>query len=146
MARLAVGRGDGNPFDCGAKYGLQYACLRLIADWGTGGVRIDVANLVGVDTSVLERLPHRCDRRLRMRTGNDHVVRVAAGAAARDLGVGAGGPAARRHGALQHKQRAAYAHDKAVAVDVKWAGSALRIVIAAREGAEIAEPREGQRR
>ena len=75
--------------------------------------------------------------------GMTMLIGVAAGAAAGDLGVGRAPRRRAGSARFQHEQRAAFAHDEAVAVGVERARRRLGIVVAARQGAEIAEA--GQR-
>ena len=68
------------------------------------------------------------------------------GAVAGDFGIGT--RAARRADAagFQHEHGAAIAHDEAVALAIERPGRRLRLVIAARAGAEVAEAGQGHRR
>ena len=140
MAGHALRRADRHVLDRGAEHGLQHAGLGLVADRSAGGVGVDVADRVRIDLGVGQRLAHGGDGGFEVRAGDDHVVRVAAGAAAGKLGVQRRTAAARGAGGLEHEQSAAFAHHEAVAIDIERPRCCLGIVVAARQARRLPKP------
>ena len=58
MTRHGLGRGDVQLISCVTKYLLDGFCLRDITNVGGGTMNIDVVNILGLHTSILQGILH----------------------------------------------------------------------------------------
>src|SRR5690606_11357589 len=111
-----------------------------------GAVGVDVADGIGADAGVVDRVAHAARGAFAALARGGHVVRVAAHAETDQLAVDA---RAARHGlvvVLEHEDARAIAHDEAVAALVPRPRSLLRFVVAGRQRFDRAEAAQRSRR
>src|SRR5579875_1671718 len=146
MARHTLGRADGDAVNVAAENGRQHTRLGDVADGCTGGVGIDVIDILRITTGVAEGFADGGKGWLRIGAGNDHVEGIAprsvAGHFSIDMGAAATGQASR----FEHKNGAAIAHDKTITLTVERSRGRLRLIVAARQSAQIAKASQGHRR
>src|SRR5215203_5851759 len=131
----------------GARHLPRYRlCLGPVSGRGRCGVGVDVANLLGVEAGILERVDHRPLYAVAVLIGRGHVVGVGRAPVAGDGGDRFCASAHRVLLALQDQSTGALAHHEAVAALVEGTASPGRVVIAAAHGAYRAEAshREGR--
>jgi predicted phosphoribosyltransferase/nucleotide-binding universal stress UspA family protein len=145
VAGHALGRADGNAADVVAKDLAQHLRLRDVADRGAGGVGVDVVHPGGFDPGIGQGAAHGGHGGAGVGAGDDHVEGIAGGAVAGHLGVSAAAANPGAVGALQHEDSAALAHHEAVAAPVEGPRGSAGVVVAARQGAEVAETGHGHR-
>src|SRR5690606_35718936 len=109
-------------------------------------VRIDVADLAGIDARVLDRIAHAARGALATLARRGHVVRVAAHAEADQLAVDARTARLGLVVVLEHEDARAVAHDEAVAALVPGPRGLLRLVVAGRQRLHRAEAAQRGRR
>src|SRR5262249_48366937 len=101
--------------------GFQHLHFGLVSDGSAGGMGVDIIDLAGIETRIIERLAHGSYGCFGMWARNDHVIRIARGAAAGDLSVSVRGTGACVLCTLQDEHHASLTDNEAIAVDIEWA-------------------------
>src|SRR5439155_19818319 len=104
------------------------------------GMRIDIIHLIWGDAGMLERQLHRARGAFAARRRRRHMVGVGRKTVSCDFAVNF---CAARLGMFQffhHHDSSTFAHHKAVAVTIKWPGSALGLVVTRAERSHRREP------
>src|SRR5713101_9043419 len=105
-------------------------------------MRVDVVDVLGLETRVLQRKRHGLGRRLARLVWRDLVIRVIGGRIAQHLAVDTRSATDRVLVRLEDQNARPFAWHEAIAVAVEWAACLFWRVIARRERADGVERRD----
>ena len=126
-----------------AEYRLDGLCFAYVALWRGCAVRVDVGNILWIESAGGQSNPHRSRTTFASGGGGGHVVGVSGVAVTGDLAVDMCVARLGVFKGFQHNDAGAFAHDKAVAPGVERPGGVLWIVVASAHGFHAVEAAHG---
>ncbi len=139
MADHGFGGTDGQPVGVVAEDFLDRPGLHGVVQGGSRAVGKDAINLLGSHAGVFQGLPHGPCRSIAIGVRGGDVVGVAGDGPAGDLGVDVCSSLPGVFLRLHYHDSRPFAKDEAIAIFVKGAAGALRIVVLRGEGAHTAQ-------